>query len=126
MSRQAPPPQNDTYGKRDLDPMVVAHRLEEAGKDWAEKKHAADLLTKTEKAVLSELTNKIRRDHPGMSRREAEDIARGSPEFRDHLHAMSDAVRDANIARAKYDAERAKFEAMRTNEATKRAEMSLR
>lgn len=106
----------------EFDPNRIAHQLETLGTAWANAKAAADLLEETKGAVLSELTNQERASGD-ISRREAEDRAKASPIYREHLTLMVDTRRQANIARALYDAARARSEAMRTREATKRAAM---
>ncbi len=107
----------------DLDPLAISRDIEQFGTDWSHKKHAADLLEKSNKAVLAQLTNAERRRDTSLSRKEAEDLAMGSDDYQNHLYACADARRDANLARVKYDAAQARFEALRSLEATKRAEM---
>jgi hypothetical protein len=107
----------------DLDPAAIAHDIDVHGTAWAHERHAAESLEKTTRAVLAELTNNVRRENPDLSRKESEDIALGSEQYRTHLYACADANRAANLARVKYEAARARFEAIRTLEATKRAEM---
>ena len=108
----------------DLDPNKVAYDIERSGKAWAQLHHAATLLEKSEKAVLSQLTNAERKEDPSISRKEAEDIARGSDQYLDHIYAMVEARRKANIAKVEWMASQARFEAMRTAESTRRAEMN--
>jgi hypothetical protein len=111
-------PQNDLAS---IDPNEIAHLIEEAGTAWAHAVHAADLLEKTTRPVLSEITNNIRKAEPDLSRREAEDLAQATPQYLEHIYAALDARREANIARAKLDAAKAKFEAMRSAQASHRA-----
>lgn len=108
----------------DLDPRKIAHDIETHGAEWANLKAAADLLEKTNKALLAQLTNKARAESPGISRREAQDLAEGSAEYAAHITKTVGLRRDANLARVKYEAAQVRFEAMRTVEATKRAEMA--
>lgn len=110
----------------DLDPNVISHELDEAGRAYANAKHAADLLEGTNGAVRAELTNAKRREFPELSRKECEDMALGSPEWRNHVYATADAVREKNLALARWKAVQARFEAMRTAEATRRAQMNMR
>jgi hypothetical protein len=110
----------------DLDPNVIAHELDEAGKAYAHAKHAADLLEGTNAAVRAQLTNEKRRENPDASRKECEDMALGSPEWTTHVYATADAVREKNIALARWKAVQARFEAMRTAESTRRAQMNMR
>ena len=110
----------------DLDPLVIAHELEEAGVEYADKKHAADLLDGTRSAVRAQLTNEKRREFPELSRKECEDLAIATDEWRNHVYACADAEKARNIAYAKWKAVQAKFEAMRTAEATRRAQLNAR
>lgn len=107
----------------DLDPAAIAHDIDLHGSDWAKKKHAADLLEKSTKAVLAQLTNAIRKKNAEMTRKEAEDLALGGEDYLGHIYAACDARRDANVAHVKYQAAQAQFEALRSLEATKRTEM---
>ncbi len=107
----------------DLDPAAIAHDIDEHGSDWAKKKHAADLLERSTTAVLAQLTNEQRRLDITLSRKEAEDLAKGSKEYLDHIYASADARLASNLARVKYEAAQARFEALRSLEATKRTEI---
>ena len=112
----------------DIDPAAIANDIDTHGTAWAQKKHAADLLDKSTRAVLAQLTNAVRRETSAQghnfTRKEAEDIALGSEEYLNHLYAAADARRDANLARVKYEAAQARFEALRSHEATRRVEMN--
>jgi hypothetical protein len=108
----------------ELDPAAIAHDIDVHGTAWAHKKHAADLLERTTGAVLAQLTNAIRREQPDLTRKESEDIAKGSEDYLNHLYAAADARRDANLARVKYEAAQARFEAIRSLEATRRVEIN--
>lgn len=106
-----------------FDPHRLSAEISRVGTDWVHKKHAADTLDKTTKSVLAELTNKAREADPDISRKEAEDIALASLDYRAHVYAAVDARREANLARVRLDALNAVVEAMRSAEATKRAEL---
>jgi len=106
-----------------LDPHGLAHELEQRGARWADSHAAAELLEKTHRIVLAQITNDYRLLERGLSRKAAEDLALGSEAYIQHIEATVEARRVANIARANYDAIRVRIEAMRTVEATKRAEI---
>ncbi len=106
-----------------IDPLRVAHQVLAAGSRWVQLNHAAKLLEKTERTVLSQLTNQVRAADSNLSRREAEDLARASPEFENHVFAMLEARREADLARVTWLAAQAQIDAMRTAEATRRAEI---
>ncbi len=112
----------DAHG--DIDPAAIAHDIEVHGTNWSHKKHAADALEKSTGAILAQLTNAIRREQIDLTRKEAEDLAKGSEEYLAHIYATVDARRAANLARVKYDVAQAKFEAIRSAEATRRAEIN--
>lgn len=106
-----------------IDPNRLSAEIEEFGIAWAKAKKEAQFLRKTESSVLAELTNQQRGLDPALSRREAEDLARASSDFREHQYAAIEAEYRQNVARARYDAARAKFEAIRSAEATRRVAM---
>ncbi len=106
-----------------INPHRLSHEIGRVGADWAQKKHAADLLEKSTRAVLAQITNRCREQDPELTRKEAEDRALGSDEYLSHIYAAVDARRDANLARVKLDALNAMVEAIRSAEATKRAEI---
>lgn len=102
----------------------LSESIDTLGKDWADKQHAANLLEETKTIVRAEIANRIRSEHPHMTRRDAEIAALVSAHYRDHVNSMVNAKRDANIARVNLEAVRARFEAMRTAEVSRRAEVT--
>lgn len=110
-----------------IDPHRIAQAIEMAGKAWADAAHAANLLEKTKDSVLAELILSTRDDvEPGekkMAWTEAEMRAKASEDWQNHVYAMIEARHKANLARVHYDATTAKFEALRTAEASRRAEL---
>lgn len=107
----------------DIDPQRIGHGIEELGKRWAELTHAAHLLEKTRDATLAQLILGNLEASPGQSMRRAELAAKASDDWSNHIYAIADARLKANLAKIEYDAACATFEAMRTAEATRRAEM---
>lgn len=107
-----------------IDPDRVAHEVASAGDRWVQADHAAKLLEKTEKIVFAQLVRDLRRGEVTLSRRDAEDAALVSETYQSHVYAMTEARREANLARVAWEAARARFEAMRTAEASRRAEMT--
>lgn len=105
-----------------IDPAALANAIQKTGDAWAHARHAWELLEKTTKSVLSELTNTERRLDPSLTRKEAEDIAQGSDEYRTHLYATIDAKRTCNLAMVAFEAAKARFEASRSAEASRRAQ----
>lgn len=105
----------------EVDPHRIAHDLEQLGKAWADMEHAAKLLAGTKGEVFAQLVLKAM--DGGMSEARAKLAAKGSEEWLDHVYAMLDARHKANLAKITFDAATAEFEALRTAEATRRAEM---
>ena len=105
-----------------IDPIDRAvARFEGLAKQWAELDGEARRLEKMEKVVFSEVVNQL---EGSIALREH--AARANPQYRDIMDRMIKARTAANIAKAEVDAAEMRFEAWRTAQATKRAEMSLR
>lgn len=99
----------------------IHDRLVAAGEDWADLDAAASLLEETKKSVLAELMNKA---EGSVAARESEALA--NPVYKHHVTTMVAARKDANRAKVKYDSAKAWCELVRTQEATRRAEMGMR
>jgi hypothetical protein len=99
----------------------IHDRLVKAGEDWADLDAAASLLEETKKSVLAELMNKA---EGSMASREAEALA--DPSYKLHVTRMVSARKESNRAKVKYDSAKAWCELVRTQEATRRAEMGMR
>lgn len=92
------------------------------GDDWADKDSAANLLEETKKSVLAEIKAKSE----GKSDAAKEMAALADPAYREHLGAMVAARRDSNKARVRYDSARVLAELRRSEESTRRAELTMR
>jgi hypothetical protein len=109
-----------------IDPHRIAQDMETTGMRWADAQKAANLLDKTWDSVKADLILSMRTRSPGdkaMSWEEAKLQAQVSDEWQNHVYAMVEARHLANVGRVQYDALKAKFEALRTAEATRRAEL---
>lgn len=101
-----------------IDEFVERYRL--TSEEWARLDGEARRLEEMRKPVLGELVNQA--DGP-VAR--AEHAAYASEHYRRHVEAMVKARTTANIARAEKDAAEMRFEAWRTANATKRAQMRI-
>jgi hypothetical protein len=124
-----PPDRDGERGRTedgDLDPALIAHELEMFGREYAEANANAKLLEKQEAVVMAQLVQDFRCNPDGrkVTRADAQDMARCSEIYQTHIETMVEARRAANNARAKWKAAEARLEAMRTVEATRRAEMT--
>ena len=105
-----------------FDPHVLAHQVRVFGEQRADRRAAAEVFDQTKGAVLSQLTNRVRGEHPDLTRKEAEDIAKGSEEFMAHIRDGVEARRLADQAEARWRAALVLSDGLRTVEATQRAE----
>lgn len=113
-------PWRDEHGQ--IDPQRVAAHLERLGRAWAQLDAAAKALEKTTGTVLAQITVSL--IDGGTKATEAKLRATASPEYEDHINAALVARSEANMAKVRWEAGKAGFEAMRTAEATHRAEMA--
>lgn len=96
--------------------------LVKSGEDWADKDAAASLLEETKKTVLAKLKNEA-----GLKSDAAnETVALATDDYRAHLEYMVEARRVANKARVRYDSAKTLAEMRRSEESTRRAEMTMR
>ena len=105
-----------------FEPEKFFHSVVEAGDDWADKNAAADLLEETKNSVRAELAN--RSEATSQAAKDA--MALADPAYRLHITNMVTARREANRARVKYDAMKMLAELRRSQESTRRAELTLR
>jgi hypothetical protein len=106
-----------------LDSDKAFNKLVEYGEDWADKDAAASLLEEAKKSILSEL-KLASSDLTSEAKKETTALA--SEPYRKHLELMVEARRVANRARVKYDSAKVLAEMRRSEESTRRAEMTLR
>ncbi len=106
----------------EFNPDKIFNSMVEAGEDWADKQAAADLLEETRKTVLARFINQI--ENGSMAARES--LALADPGYGLHLVNMVNARHEANRARVNYDARKVLAELRRTEQSTRRAEMTLR
>jgi hypothetical protein len=106
-----------------IEPEKIYTRLVAMGTDWAEKQHAANMLSETRKSVLAQIMT----DYliKGDSAVKAETFALSSDLYQGHIKAMVDAEKESNLARVNYESAKTWAESVRTAESTRRAEMRL-
>ena len=96
--------------------------LIQSGEDWADKEAAAAILEETKKSVLARLKNAV--GEKSDAAREAQALCH--PDYLAHLEVMVEARRAATKARVRYDSAKILAEMRRSEESTRRAEMTLR
>lgn len=107
-----------------FDPATLARTMFEHGRDWAEANCGADLLEETRRTLRSQIALRFLPDAGSVSK--AEMHAEATQEYIDHIKSMVEARKIANIARAQFDADRAFIDLVRSQESSRRAEMSMR
>lgn len=100
------------------------HALTTAMEDAAEAENAADRAEALRKRVFAEVVNHATQGGTPVSK--AEYAARADQRFVAADNEAIDARSAANIAKAKAEGLKLRFEAWRTRNATRRAEMNLR
>jgi hypothetical protein len=111
-----------------IDPAKVQAEIEAKGRAWAEARATAKLLdlqipiARAEKiqALLDQGRTASGRK---ITRRDAEDLVLLDADYQIAQELAIDAARTARVAEAEYRAVQARFDAMRTVEATRRAEI---
>lgn len=104
----------------DADQIYAA--IAKAGEEWADMDAAASLLEETRKSVLAKLMN----ESQAASIAAKEMYALADEEYRKHIATMVTARKAANKARVRYDSARILAELRRSEESTRRAEMTMR
>ncbi len=105
-----------------MEPEKIYESLVSAGEDWADAEAAAALLEETRKSMLAQCMQ----DADGSSIASKEMNALASAEYQSFLRGMVTARKAANKARVRYDSAKVLAELRRSQESTRRAEMSLR
>lgn len=96
--------------------------LIKAGETWADAEAAAQLLEETRKTVLAECEAKAEASSMAMK----EMIALADPVYKEHVAGMVRARKAANKARVRYDSAKVLSELRRSEESSRRAEMTMR
>lgn len=104
-----------------MDAEKIYESLVKAGEEWADAQAAADLLEETKKSVMAKLVNEA---EGSVNAREYKALA--DPEYRRHIDGMVTARKAANKARVRYDSAKILSELRRSEESTRRAEMTFR
>jgi signal recognition particle GTPase len=105
---------------------VLAHQIEDVGNDAADKEAAAALLVKSLPHILSAMTNDERKRDTDLSRKEAEDLAKGSYAYQQAIREAVEAEREAARAKASYEAVKAYARLIQTEQANRRALANMR
>lgn len=106
-----------------FEPEKIYAEVLACGEDWADKKAAYEALADNSKSVLAEI--KGRYLDAGETQGAAETRSLSSPDYREHLVALSKARSEFLRAQVRYDSLRMLAEFRRSQESTRRAEMKL-
>lgn len=105
-----------------MDPEKIYDSLVRAGEEWAEMEAAASLLEETRKSVLA----KAMQDAEGTTIASREMNALASDTYADFVNGMVNARKAATKAKVRYDSAKVLAELRRSQESTRRAEMTIR
>lgn len=107
-----------------INPDNIADTLERLGDDYADKNGAANLLEEMRGVLFA----KLAKEHIaiGSAIGKAEILAKADPTYEGHVRAMCNARTEADKARARLEAYKARIDVWRTRSATERAQMNLR
>jgi hypothetical protein len=105
-----------------MDAEKIYNNLVKAGEEWSDAEAAASLLEETRKSVLARLMNESSVASLGGK----EMMALADPVYTSFVEGMVNARKAANKARVRYDSAKILAELRRSEESTRRAEMSLR
>lgn len=105
-----------------MDAEAIYNALVKAGEEWADLNAAAGLLEETKKTVLA----KLMRDSEATSAAAKEMYALADDAYKAHVGTMVTARKQADRARVRYDCAKVLSELRRSEESTRRAEMTLR
>ena len=109
-------------GDKSLNSDMAYEALIESGNDWADKDAAANTFEEHKKSVLAKLKN----ESGEKSDAAKETIALCHTDYLEHITMMVEARRVANRAKVRYDSAKTLAEMRRSEESTRRAEMTLR
>lgn len=108
----------------DADPEKIYHNLVTLGEDWAQADAAASMLEETRTSLRAKLTSELLPEKGSVAK--ALVYAEATEAYSDHVKSAVKARRIANVAKVKYDSAKVWVDLMRSKEATKRAEMTMR
>ena len=100
----------------DIDPKEIYEKLVKLGTEWAQCKHAADLLENARKPLLAKLGTQS--NEKSFNARES--YALSHADYEEHCKKLADASRDEAIAKVKYSAANTYADLMRTVAANER------
>lgn len=105
-----------------MDAEQIYREITVAGEAWADAEAAASLLEETRKSMLSKLMTECAAPSVGAK----EMYALADPQYKTFVEGMVKARKAANKARVRYDSARILADLRRSEESTRRAEMTMR
>ena len=106
-----------------MNPSDVYREFVKTGTEWANAHAEASQLEDQLKPMLASLTIAAKAVDGVGSMAEAKEIALSATDYREAIRTANESRHKANLARVRYDATKALFEASRTAEASERAAM---
>ena len=117
-------------GVMQIDLDMEVKTVADLGIEWAERHERASLLEELKKTLLAQLIAEVmaesRKDgKKGISFAQAETEALADVRYEGHLREMTEARKEANVARVRHETAGVRLEMMRSLMATQREEMRL-
>lgn len=103
-----------------LDAEQIYHTLIKSGEEWADAEAAADILERTRESVLAKLMNECKETAVAAKKT----IALADQEYIDFVTGMVQARKIANKAKVRYESAKTLSELRRSEESTRRAELT--
>lgn len=103
----------------------IALQYSRAGNQWAEAEAAASLLEDLKSSVLSERIADLVADDPKMAINRAEAAVKASQEWKQYIHQMVDARKQANRLKVQMEVLRMRFAQWQSEQANQRIEARL-
>lgn len=107
----------------EFNPLAIATHIADRGREWAETQAQANLLEEQGKSLLAVITKEM--TNRGVSATQAHSTARADERWMTHINGLAVAQEQAIIAKTRYEASKEYSQNMRTQQATRRAEMQL-
>lgn len=108
-----------------IDPDKIFHAVEKSGLEWADKKAAFELLDDMTKTVLADLTTATMAGYK-CSKGEAETRAYANERYKAHLTSLASARKEWLTAEVRWKSAVMLADLRRSEESSRRAEMSIR
>jgi hypothetical protein len=107
-----------------FDPSTLSEQYRLRGDDWSDKKAAADILLRANKALRAKIA--LEKFPVAGSAAKAELMAEASEEYTEHGRLTVEAQKQENLAWVRFEQIKVYIDLIRSQESSRRAEMQMR